>query len=247
MPKLNQINALVTGRKTEAEKAVTDIYKILQHPNLFEGMKRTYSPFDEDQGEKLPPEETKVQQRVGQLVSQAQIKWSDLWNLTATQDAGNQLAKADIVIDNVKILADVPVTTLLFLEKQVKDLEAFIAKLPTPAIDETWTYDSAIGMLRSNPSGSNRTKKVPQAFQKAPATDKHPAQVEFFYEDVAVGRWDTVKFSGAMPADRKQFRLDRVHQLRDAIKVAREEANSIEVKPVKIADAIFHFVFDVEG
>jgi hypothetical protein len=93
---------------------------------------------------------------------------------------------------------------------------------------------------------AHRRPAAPGAAKK-PATDKHPAQVEFYHEDVAVGRWDKVKFSGAMPADRKQFLLDRVRQLRDAIKVAREEANSIEIKPVKIADAIFHFVFDGEG
>jgi hypothetical protein len=34
---------------------------------------------------------------------------------------------------------------------------------------------------------------------KAEATEKHPAQVEVYHEDVVVGQWKTVKFSGALP------------------------------------------------
>ena len=49
-----------------------------------------------------------------------------------------------------------------------------------------------------------RTKKVPRNHVKAEATEKHPAQVEVYYEDVAVGYWTTVKFSGALPAQPRQ-------------------------------------------
>src|SRR5262249_28027830 len=116
MPKLNQINAMVTGRKGEVEKAVTEIYKILQKEQLFNGRSRQYRPYDEEQGEKLPAEAQKVQQETKKLVEQAVAKWTDLWDLTLTQDAGNQQARADIIIDGQIVLKDVPVTNLLFLE-----------------------------------------------------------------------------------------------------------------------------------
>lgn len=44
--------------------------------------------------------------------------------------------------------------------------------------------------------------QVPRNHVKAEATDKHPAQVEVYHEDVPVGYWTTVKFSGALPARR---------------------------------------------
>ncbi len=57
---------------------------------------------------------------------------------------------------------------------------------------------------------------------KAEATDKHPAQVGVYYEDVAVGFWRTVKFSGALPAKRVGELLERVEKLQQAVKFARE-------------------------
>ena len=44
MPKLNQVNAIVSARKSEAEKAVHEIVKLLQKEQLFSGRERTYRP-----------------------------------------------------------------------------------------------------------------------------------------------------------------------------------------------------------
>src|SRR5437868_12939247 len=112
MPKLNQINAIVTARKGEAEKTVTELYKLIQKEQLFAGLERTYRPLDEVNGQKLPPESQRVQQRADDLIRQARDKWTELWNLVYTQDTGNQQAKADIVVDGKVLLGGVPVTTL---------------------------------------------------------------------------------------------------------------------------------------
>ena len=71
---------------------------------------------------------------------------------------------------------------------------------------------------------------------KAEATEKHPAQVEVYYEDVVVGHWRTVKFSGALPASRVKELLERVDKLQQAVKFAREEANDSEVTDQQIGD-----------
>src|SRR6478609_9194664 len=98
MPKLNQVNALVTARKGEAEKTVTELYKLIQKEQLFAGRERTYRPLDEVNGQKLPAESQRVQQRADDLIRQAREKWTEVWNLVATQDAGNQAAYADVVV-----------------------------------------------------------------------------------------------------------------------------------------------------
>jgi hypothetical protein len=242
MPKLNQINALVTGRKSDTEKAVTEIYKLIQKEALFNGFERGYKPHDEEQGERLPPESQKVQQEARKLIDLTRAKWTELWDLTLTQDTGNQLAKADILVDGKAVLKGVPVTNLLFLEKQVNDVETFIAKLPTPDPAEEWTYDPAIGLLRGRPNQSVRTKKEPTRFEKAPATKEHPAQVEILYIDIPVGTWTKIQYSGALPADEKNAILARLRKLKDAIKVAREQANLTETEPRKAGDSLFAYI-----
>ncbi len=243
MPKLNQINALVTARKGDAEKNLTELYKLIQKEQLFAGRERTYRPLDEVNGQKLPPESQRVQQRADDLIRQAREKWTELWNLVLTQDTGNQQARADIVVDGKLILSDVPVTTLLFLDKQVNDLETFVSKLPTPDPAEEWSHDPNTGLLRSRATESLRTSKEPTVIVKYEATKEHPAQTELFTKDVPVGTWTQILYSGSIPADRKNAVLARIRKLQDAIKLAREKANLIEVERQKAGEPLLAFVF----
>jgi hypothetical protein len=88
-----------------------------------------------------------------------------------------------------------------------------------------------------------KTKKIPRNHVKAEATDKHPAQVEVYYEDVVVGTWRTIKFSGALPASRVNELLNRVEKLQEAVKFAREEANNMEVTEQKVGAKVFQYLF----
>jgi hypothetical protein len=243
VPKLNQINALVTARKGDAEKQVTELYKLIQKDQLFAGRERTYRPLDEINGQKLPPESQRVQQRADDLVRQAREKWTELWNLVLTQDTGNQSARADIVVDGKVLLANVPVTSLLFLDKQVNDLETFVSKLPTPDPAEEWTHDPNSGLLRSKTTESVRTSKEPTVIVKYPATTEHPAQTELFTKDVPVGTWSQILYSGCISADRKNAILARVRKLQDAIKLAKEQANLLDVERQKAGEPLLGFVF----
>jgi hypothetical protein len=243
MPKLNQINAIVTSRKGEVEKAVTEAYKLIQKDTLFAGRERTYRPIDDVNGQKLPAESQKVQQRADDLIKQAVAKWNELWNLVYTQDSGNQQAKADVVVDGKVVLANVPVTTLLFLDKQVNDLETFVSKLPTPDPAEEWAHDPNSGLLKSKATESLRTSKEPTVIVKYDATEKHPAQTELIYKDLPVGTWTQILYSGCIQADRKNGILARIKKLQDAIKIAREQANLLEVERQKAGEPLLGFVF----
>ena len=54
-----------------------------------------------------------------------------------------------------------------------------------------------------------------------------------------------MKFSGALPAKRVNELLERVEKLQQAVKFAREEANSAEVADQRIGDAVFGYLFGV--
>jgi hypothetical protein len=68
--------------------------------------------------------------------------------------------------------------------------------------------------------------------------------VEVFHEDVVAGDWTTILYTGRMSAQDKNEILTRLRQLQDAVKVARETANAIEVEPQKMEESIFRVVLD---
>src|SRR5262249_32467812 len=152
-------------------------------------------------------------------------------------------ARADVVVEGRRLLEGVPVTHLLFLEKQLVDLRTFVEALPTLDAAEEWEYKAEFDSYASKPSRTNRTKKVPKNHIKYEATKEHPAQVEMYMEDVWVGTWTTVKFSGATPAAAKNAMLERVGKLLDAVKVAREEANNHDVHGVKVGGTVLGYIF----
>ncbi len=241
MTKLNQILAVEKGVKSDVQRKVTDAYHRIQKSPLLSGISRTYQPID-DEGEQLPPESTKVQVQADQVLKDVAVTLTRLFDVTGTKDVANCSAKADVKVDGAVLLSDVPVTYLLFLEKQLVDLHTLISKLPTLDPSETWALDENTDTWRTEPVKTTRTKKVPRNHVLAEATDKHPAQVQVFTEDVVVGYWTKIAFSGALPQRRVNELLARVQKLQDAVKYAREEANGIEVTDQRIGDAVFAYL-----
>ncbi|MFI6991624.1 DUF7873 family protein [Nonomuraea wenchangensis] len=242
MAKLNQILAVEKGVKASSQRAVADAHHTIQKHPLLSGLSRTYQPID-DEGEQLPPESTRVQVKAEEVLAEVGKALTKLFDVTATKDWTNTVAKADVVVDGTTLVEGAPVTYLLFLEKQLVDLYAFIAKLPTLDPAETWTFDDNAGAWRTEPVKTTRTKKVPRNHVLAEATDKHPAQVQVFTEDIVVGYWTKTAFSGALPARRVNELLARVQKLQDAVKYAREEANSVGVEDRRVGDAVFAYLF----
>ena len=243
MPRLNQIIAIEKGVKSKAFQTITETHHKLQKQPLLAGISRTYRPKEED-GEQLPPEATRVQVSVWETIAEVRKSLVELFDVTATKEWANSKATANVEVDGRTLLTDVPVTYLLFLEKQLTDLHTFVKKLPTLDPADTWEYDQNVGFYATQPVETVRTKKVPRVLVKAEATEKHPAQTEVYYEDVPVGYWRTVKFSGALPAARVGELLRRIELLQQAVKVAREEANNVDVTQEKPGDRVFAYLFD---
>ena len=241
MGRLNQIIAVEKGIKSRSYGELTDAHQSLQKTALLAGIARNYQPKDED-GETYPPESTRVQLRAEEVLRQTAATLTKLFDVTATKDWANCVARADVVVDGRTLLSDVPVSYLLFLEKQLADLQSFVAKLPVLDAAEAWSFDEATDTYATAPTQTTRSKKVPRNHVKAEATEKHPAQVEMYFEDVLVGYWTTVKFSGALPQARINELKSRVVKLSEAVKVAREQANAVTVTDQKIGDRIFDYL-----
>lgn len=242
MTKLNQLIAIESGVKTKAERAFTDLHHLVAKSPLLNGISRTYQPKN-DEGDKLPSESTLVQVKVADVLASVADELKRLFDVTLTKETANAKAKADVVVEGAALLKDVPVTYLLFLEKKLVDIYTFINKLPVLDPASEWTEDSNNGVWRTPPVQTVKTKKIPCNWVKAEATDKFPAQVEIFHEDVIVGTWTKVDYSGAIPQSRKAEILARVEKLQTAVKFAREEANGIDVEDKKVAEKVFGYLF----
>lgn len=242
MAKLNQILAIEKGLKTRVYAEFTELHQATQKPGLMNGFHKSYQPRDEE-GETYPPESQKVQHNAGEVFDRVGAILTELFDITATKDWANCHAKADVMIDGRAILKDVPAPYLLFLEKQLSDLSTFVAKMAELDPGSDWSVDPSTGLFRTEPSTTQRTKKVQRAIVLYDATEHHPAQTQLITEDVIAGQWVTVKHSGALPAPRKKQLLARIERLANAVKFAREQANAIEAPEQKLAEAVFSYLF----
>lgn len=242
MPKLNQIIAVTNGKKSRVAREFTEMYKELQKGELLLGISRTYQPLEEN-GEQLPPESKQIQVKVADKIRQVREVLTDLFDVVLTQDTANCEARADVAVDGRTIAREVPVTYLLFIEKQLTDIRTFVDKLPTLDPAEEWSFDKNKDCFATVPTRTVRTKKVSKAIVLHPPTKEHPAQTQLVQEDVTAGYWATVKFSGAIPARDRNEILARVDKLSEAVKFAREQANAIEAKSRNLGKEVFDYLF----
>lgn len=242
MALLNQIVALHNGARKRSDQSILAAHVAFQKPTLLAGIEKRYQPRDDD-GETLAGEKQRVQVTVADELDRLRADLARSLDVSITLDSANAFAKADIVVGDVTLLADVPVTHLLPLQKRLQTLRVFVENLPTLDTSERWEYDEDLRVYRSEPVTTVRQKKVPRNHVKAAATDKHPAQVEVYYEDVIVGDWTTTKFSGAIPQSRRREILQRLDALIEGVAAAREQANSVAVTDRFSGDVLTGYLF----
>ena len=240
--KLNQVIAIANGEKSRKQKVLSKIYQDLGKTNLFEGISKRYRSIDEE-GEKKPDENKYIQMSVSQATKEAIDVMKEMFNIIATQDIANTEATADVKVDNKVILTGVPVTHLLFLEKQLEDINTFIGAFPVLDPAEKWAWNNEQVCYMSEAKDTQSTKKVAKVLVKYEATKEHPAQTEMYTEDIVVGSWTTIKFSGNISKKDKEELLDKVRKLSTAIKVAREEANNTIVEISNFGDKVLDYIF----
>lgn len=241
MSKLNQVIAVEKGVKSRAYSEISELNKLVQKPNLFNGLSRAYQSKDEN-GETYPPEHQRVQEIVGRILKRVRTSKTELFDVTAQKDFANMIAKADVVVDGITVVAQAPVPFLLFLEKELTDLRTFVSNLPILDSTDDWDKDENSGLYKTESVKKNSTKKVQRPIVLYDATDKHPAQTQLITEDVTVGVWEQVKQSGAMPKPEQEALLERVEKLLKAVKYAREEANQFDAPRVSVGEELFNYL-----
>jgi len=162
MPKLNQILAIEKGKKTTLHQEITDLHKATQKAQLVTGHHKTYQPVADD-GESFPDDVQHVQYRTEEVIDQVTERLATLMDVTATKDWANCTARADVIVNGEVFLPNVPVTYMLFLEKELNDLHTFVTKMVELDPGEKWTLDPNSGLFRSGEAKTHKTKKMQRA------------------------------------------------------------------------------------
>lgn len=247
---LHQIIAVERGVEADAKRGLAEITRVLAvggDSDPLTGITRTYRPREEG-GVQRPAEARRVQVTAADLLAGAQKSLTRLFDLKFTREYTNCYARADVIVDGETLLSDVPAGYLLFLEGRLADLvKELIDRLPVLDQAEDWhdyREDPSLpaGVWASAPRETTSSQKVPQVQVLAPATKEHPAQVRPYETDVIGGYWTQVKLSGQLPAHVVQEIRGRATRLLEAVRYARELANTEEARDREAGAKVLGFV-----
>jgi hypothetical protein len=164
------------------------------------------------------------------------------YDVVLQKEATNQYAKADIVLPNGSVFAtDVPATFLLGLETKLKTLRGVYEMIPTLATGIKWEEDPSQGnhiWRVVEPEVRAKTAKEVKHKVLVNATDKFPAQIEKWDETVNVGVYTKQTWSSCMTTTEKSVLLQRIDDLIQATKQARQRANTAPVVSTNIGRAL---------
>ena len=206
MPKLNQIVAIEKGEKTAVNKETAPLFHDAKNAAKFAGLTKTYEPLEED-GPVYPGESVPVQRTVVDLLDAFAKPSTRLLDVIATKEMANTEAFADVVVDGQTIVERAPVSFLLQLEKYLQqEVRGLVVSLPTLDTAQSWepSESGERGVSETPVTQRHKNKKITRPMVLAPATDKHPAQVQLVNEDILEGYWNEKRFSGAISGQRKQ-------------------------------------------
>jgi hypothetical protein len=107
-----------------------------------------------------------------------------------------------------------------------------------------WTLDANKNCYVTEEEKTVKTQKKVEVIVKYEATKEHPAQTELINVDKTIGHWTTIHLSGALPEKERDAIIERIEKLQDAVKIAREQANSAEITMRKgFAKSILGYIF----
>jgi len=246
MPKLHEVIAARTARQKVLLDECVVLANTAKKKELFTGLTKSFDRTDDD-GAQYPPEEQHIRQRALSVIDAGSKALTTLADLVLTNDVGNTQAQASIVVGGVVLAEEVPVTTLMYLEKWTAHLRDFVRALPVTDAVNAWSWNEDRGVWQSAEKQRVKTRKDQIPVVMYEATPEHPAQVEMVSRDVVEGFWKERLFSAALSPNARRAMLENVEALNVAVKTARERANTQEVDAKTIGEALLGFVFENGG
>lgn len=225
--------------------------KFAAESHYFSGHSKTLQMIEEGPGneaiEAQAREEKPVTTTVRETLEYALDLYGRAEDLQFQKNATNRAATGTVVFRGEPIFAELPVDELLGLESRLAKIRILVAAVPTLDASKHWGKSVNVNpnvWVVQHPEETTKTEKQVIPVVLSAATKEHPAQVQPIQKDVVVGRFTTVKRSGAATTLQKAEAIKRIDELIVEVKQARMRANETTVQTGKIAAKLVALVME---
>jgi len=249
MGKLHELLAVESDVKGLQKKINSETEKAFEDKNkYFEGKVKTYVAFDSNDKDCPETEKKFPVYTVKEKIAYHLDHFQKLVDVIHQQETTNTLAKADVILvdedgNEETLLTNVPVVSLLNLERELGELRRVMGKTPTLDPAMNWDKDSSTeNWFKTTPISRTRKRNQKKAIVLYPATDKHPAQTQLIDEDIPVGVFSEEFISSCITPTEKSSFLSKLDKLIVGVKKARARANQADASTDKIGLKITNFL-----
>lgn len=246
MAKMHELLAIESDAQGQYKTIVSETTKVFKEKHqLFIGSNRKHISFLEDDKVSIPEENQAMASTVMDKLNYTESYISRYFDVMIQKEGTNQIACADLIIDDQVIAKDVPATFLLGLESRLKELRDMYAQIPTLSAGVSYEKadDIGTGVYRQKfPEEKLRTEAKFKSQILVPPTEHHPAQIEKWQEQVPTGKFVKNIWCGMMSSAEKHELMTRVDALLGATKKARQRANNTDILKNKIGNTIMNYL-----
>lgn len=244
--KLHELLAIEGDLKGEKEKIHQEaVVSFSKKEGLFLGNLKKLEMFDAEREQEQREDRHALTETVPKKLGYMSKAFSRYWDVKIQKEMANQEAKASIEIDGKVLFDDIPVTFLLGMEEELKQLRKVYDSIPTLQPGVQWVLDASQGehiYVTKHPEEKNKTEKTIQYKILVPTTKEHAAQVREWTEDKPVGKYVTTTWSGMVSPAEKSRMLGNLDKMLRAFKKARQRANCQETEKRQIGKEIFDYI-----
>ncbi len=248
MGKLHQTLAVEDALTTRFKQVIEEgINTFSKHPHLFQGLvtrqesrlEKEHPKYAEfpDNTETVPVATT-VEDKLNYIFDVS----SEYFDAAAQKDLANTKAKADLIIDGLTLLTDVPATTLLFIENKFKVIRNLLGSIKTLDQAKIWSTTPTKNVFTAPETFKVIKETVKEWRIVAPATEKHPAQSQLVEDNQLRAVKYITEMSGLISSAQLSSLLKKCDKLINAAKTARQTANDVDIIPTTISKPLFKYL-----
>lgn len=244
-----KLHELLAAEKTPTgawNQLYEDTLKKFKNPtHFFDGHSKSLAMIEEGPANKAVEDQAREEKPVTTNVFETLEYALDIFgraeDVQFQKNSTNRKATGTVMWRGQPLLVELPVDELLGLEARLTKLRLLYAEVPTLDATKHWATApniSAYVWVTEFPEETTKTEKQVIPITLKEATKEHPAQVQAIQKDVVVGKFTTIKRSGAATAVQKSEAIKRVDELLIEIKQARMRANETEADKGSVADKL---------
>ncbi len=245
MSRLHQVLAIESDLEGKYKRTCEETKKVFGKASMFTGSHRTLELFDDSDTTKYPDEHLAMTTTVKERVAYTSEAISDYLDALFQKEATNQEASADLTVNGVSIGMSLPATFLLALESRLKYIRSIYEALPTLQSGIEWkpSTDKGEGIWDMvHPEEKIKTKMAWQHQVLVPPTKEHRAEIEKWEEQLPVGKFVKHVWCSLLTSHEKSEVLGRIDKLIQAVKQARQRANTQNIVKGNVGKSIMQFI-----